>query len=454
MKNSKKIMAVVLATMLVLMAVPVFAVNAADNAYYVEEGSSGDGSEGDPFGTVEEAIWALDGKDGTVYIYGAYNMSGFKSEAWQGMVTITGATADSAITLTDNAAATFPGPVTLKNIAFTVGKYTHLNPQGAKFVFDANNEFPNMVHASAFGSVVNDEAYFVMNSGKIGTFYFGGGYSNSLANGVTGSTTLEVNGGEINSLSFGADHYMDTHTGITIGENANVIFNGGKINGFGFQDAFKMEIMGSLNLIFNNGMTAPEKFAVPEAVGGTFTIMSDVGGKVMPTNNVGEFEIKADKGKVAMIDGKQVFDGKVTLKAGETKVTWVAGEQPVAEKTEIKLVIGSNKINTNGTDKDLDVPAQIIESRTMVPLRAIFEALGASVEWDDATKTVTSVKDDTTVKLTIGTKSITVNGEAKELDVPAQIVESRTLVPVRAIAESFGCEVGWDDATKTVTITK
>ena len=90
----------------------------------------------------------------------------------------------------------------------------------------------------------------------------------------------------------------------------------------------------------------------------------------------------------------------------------------------------------------------------MVPLRAIFEALGASVEWDGETKTVTSVKDDTTVKLTVGEKKLTVNGTAKELDVPGQIVENRTLVPVRAISEAFGCEVGWDSATRTVTITK
>ena len=88
------------------------------------------------------------------------------------------------------------------------------------------------------------------------------------------------------------------------------------------------------------------------------------------------------------------------------------------------------------------------------PFGTIDEALGASVEWDDATKTGTSVKGDTTVKLTIGKAAITVNGADKALDVPAQIVDSRTLVPVRAIAESFGCEVGWDDATKTVTITK
>jgi hypothetical protein len=177
----------------------------------------------------------------------------------------------------------------------------------------------------------------------------------------------------------------------------------------------------------------------------------------MPTADAGVFEVISDsETKVAKIDGKLVYNGTVELQPGENFVEWVAGQQPAKaeEKTEIKLTIGKAEITTNGEAKALDVPAQIIDSRTMVPLRAIFEALGASVEWDDATKTVTSVKGDTTVKLTIGKAAITVNGADKALDVPAQIVDSRTLVPVRAIAESFGCEVGWDDATKTVTITK
>ena len=153
-------------------------------------------------------------------------------------------------------------------------------------------------------------------------------------------------------------------------------------------------------------------------------------------------------------DGGTVFlDGDIKIPSyDESKIKVVKIE--TAQKTEIKLTIGKAEIEANGKAQALDVPAQIIESRTMVPLRAIFEALGASVEWDDATKTVTSVKGDTTVKLTIGQASINVNGEDKALDVPAQIVDSRTLVPVRAIAESFGCDVAWDDATKTVTITK
>ena len=119
---------------------------------------------------------------------------------------------------------------------------------------------------------------------------------------------------------------------------------------------------------------------------------------------------------------------------------------------EIVLTIGKKSINKNGIISKLDVPAQLINSRTMVPLRAIFEALGAYVHWEDSTQTITAIKDDTVVILVIGKNSINVNGVDKPLDVPAMLVDSRTLVPARAVAESFGCDVLWDDATQTVTI--
>ena len=82
------------------------------------------------------------------------------------------------------------------------------------------------------------------------------------------------------------------------------------------------------------------------------------------------------------------------------------------------------------------------------------KALGAEVEWDDETKTVISEMGESTVTMQIGNKSITVDGVIKEIDVPAQIVNDRTLLPVRAVSESYGCLVDWDDATKTVIITK
>lgn len=106
----------------------------------------------------------------------------------------------------------------------------------------------------------------------------------------------------------------------------------------------------------------------------------------------------------------------------------------------------------NAREVQFDVEPVIIEGRTMVPLRAIFEALGASVEWNNDTRSVTSVKEGTTVSLAIGSNVMTVNGMEKTLDVPAQIVSDRTLVPVRAISEAFDCAVEWDNGSRSVLI--
>jgi len=107
----------------------------------------------------------------------------------------------------------------------------------------------------------------------------------------------------------------------------------------------------------------------------------------------------------------------------------------------------------DGTPVNFDQQPVIENGRTLVPLRAMFEALGATVDWNQSTQTVTSVKDDITVSLTIGSNILTKNGAGITLDVPAKIVGGRTLVPARAVAESFGAEVGWVQSTQTVVIT-
>ena len=106
----------------------------------------------------------------------------------------------------------------------------------------------------------------------------------------------------------------------------------------------------------------------------------------------------------------------------------------------------------NGTAVEFDQKPVIIEERTLVPLRAIFEALGATVDWNGDTQTVTSTLNDTTVSMTIGDDKMMKNGITYTLDVPAQIIGERTLVPVRAIAEAFGNNVGWNGDTQTVIL--
>lgn len=113
------------------------------------------------------------------------------------------------------------------------------------------------------------------------------------------------------------------------------------------------------------------------------------------------------------------------------------------------------KITLNGTPIDCasyGQEATIVDGRTLVPLRAIFESLGASVEWDGKTKTVTSTLKDTTIRLTIGENKLYKNSTEVELDVPAKILNGRTMVPARAVAESFGVSVGWSAKNRTVVL--
>lgn len=110
------------------------------------------------------------------------------------------------------------------------------------------------------------------------------------------------------------------------------------------------------------------------------------------------------------------------------------------------------KVSINGVLQKYDQPPVIVNDRTLVPLRGIFEALGANVAWDDASSTVTASKGNTTIKLTIGEKKAYVNGAEKVLDQESILVNSRTMVPVRFVSEALGCTVNWEEKTQTIII--
>ena len=111
----------------------------------------------------------------------------------------------------------------------------------------------------------------------------------------------------------------------------------------------------------------------------------------------------------------------------------------------VNLYVDMNLIET-------DTPPTIVEGRTLVPLRAIFEAIGATVDWDGETSTATGVRGDTTVIIQIDNTTAYVSGEARTLDVPAQLINGRTMVPARFISEAMGCEVTWDGETETAAV--
>lgn len=114
--------------------------------------------------------------------------------------------------------------------------------------------------------------------------------------------------------------------------------------------------------------------------------------------------------------------------------------------------LAAPNVIVDGMPLTLDQPPIIVDSRTLVPMRAIFEALGCDVTWYTDTKTVIARKDLDALSLTIGDKTLYANQNIT-LDVPAQIINGRTMVPLRVVSEALHAQVVWDAATETVTIT-
>ena len=109
-------------------------------------------------------------------------------------------------------------------------------------------------------------------------------------------------------------------------------------------------------------------------------------------------------------------------------------------------------IKINNETLESETEPQIIEGRTMVPVRAIFEGVGATVDWNADTKTVTGKKGSDTVIMNVGEKAMTVNGKKIDMDGAAMIIDSRAFAPARYVAEAFGYDVSWNGEAKEVII--
>src|SRR5664280_3119177 len=127
-------------------------------------------------------------------------------------------------------------------------------------------------------------------------------------------------------------------------------------------------------------------------------------------------------------------------------------------KTVVVLQIGKSTFTVNGASKTLDSPPIIKNGRTLVPIRAIIEALAGTVGWDGITKKATVTLGKKTIALWIGKSTATVNGVSTLIDstdakVVPEIINGRTMLPLRFVAENLGATVGWDQNTQTITIT-
>ncbi len=113
---------------------------------------------------------------------------------------------------------------------------------------------------------------------------------------------------------------------------------------------------------------------------------------------------------------------------------------------------GSVRVFVDGDPVTFDQPPIVVGSRVLIPLRGVFEQMGATVEWDAASRTVLAARGTTLVELRIGSRIAKVNERPVTLDVPPMIVRGRTLVPLRFISESLGATVDYRAESRTVLI--
>lgn len=141
------------------------------------------------------------------------------------------------------------------------------------------------------------------------------------------------------------------------------------------------------------------------------------------------------------------------------KDTYDASKVVLGEKKKPEVKIDPNRPNTeiavkfNDDWMKFDVDPVIINDRTLVPMRAIFEALGCEVSWDDETETAMGVRNGKVVMVTIGSNDASIAGKPVTIDQPPALINDRTMVPLRFISEAYGCEVEWEEKTQSVFIT-
>ncbi|MEL7647480.1 MAG: glycosyl hydrolase family 18 protein [Sedimentibacter sp.] len=117
----------------------------------------------------------------------------------------------------------------------------------------------------------------------------------------------------------------------------------------------------------------------------------------------------------------------------------------------ITVLIGGREVYFS-VDDGLGIPFINSDNRTMIPLRKSLETIGASVEYDNTTRTVIAVKGDTTVRIPIGQKQLVVNGQVSQEDTAAVIMEDRTYIPLRSVMKAFGYSVDYHDSSRTVIV--
>ena len=155
-------------------------------------------------------------------------------------------------------------------------------------------------------------------------------------------------------------------------------------------------------------------------------------------------------------DFNGIFKSKdVTVNDSYVEVVTAGRDQDDSSTTrKIVITIGATTMAVGTETVTLDTPAYInAENYTELPLRAVSEAFGATVGWDDASRTVTIMMGQRIVSMTIGSKTMYINGTPVAMNTAPEITNERTFVPVRDLANALGItKIDWNEASATVTL--
>ncbi|MCX7748346.1 MAG: stalk domain-containing protein [Clostridia bacterium] len=313
---------------------------------------------------------------------------------------------------------------------------------------------------------VTGKPQLALNTGKKANYGSGSGSKNLIFNYIvqegestpdlnyTSTSALTLSGGSIRDKAF--NNAVLTLAGInekgSLGTNKNIVI-----------DTTQPKISDVSIARSADVMIVKVKFTEPIQVSGNPKVLLNKGREAdfVKRNGTQElvFNYKIKPGD-RDIDLKNLTYATLDLDSGKIEdaaKNMVENEvQKRGCNVEIVLHMGDSSMYVNGVKKDIDPGYKtgpvIVNNRTIIPLRAIVETIGGTVEWDKKTRKATFRLEDKTVEIWLGLFTVRQNGVTKVIDVAPRIVNSRTMMPLRFVAEGFGCDVQWDGDAKKITI--
>lgn len=319
---------------------------------------------------------------------------------------------------------------------------------GVRVIGENHNVFNNYF----YNTPVSSDAVYISNSNPNPLIHEYLDVKNAdIHNNTFINTDLAIRGGEYSPSSDNASNRILPPEG-KVYNNAIVSYKGAKPSVTGDKNA--------TNLIYENnyvyGKAINYEGDTPSGIiYAPFEYTIDELGFVAPANGLGADINDVKKAPRSPFDvmpdwvKRDYYDtGKITFRLAENDPF----NNPETSVSDLIPVPGKVNVILNGERMKFDVDPQLINSRTMVPMRAIFEKFNAEVLWDEATASATATNFDASIKITENSDIAYVNGVEYKLDSPAVIINGRFLVPLRFISESFGAVVNWIDASQTAII--